>query len=108
MKAKEMLESIRHWDMDMEGWLDTKDAQQGISDEQLKGLAERKAKCLRAIAALPQNDHRTLLLARYFSHRKWESIAKLMHYEVRYVYSLHAKALDELDRIMEEQDAEKT
>jgi len=41
----------------------------------------------------------TLLELRYLCFKTWEQIAVELHFDLRWVYRLHGRALDEIDAI---------
>ena len=58
------------------------------------------------VTELPNAEHRTIMLARYFSGKRWEDIARQMHYSTRRIFGLHAEALQELERLLAKEEGE--
>lgn len=56
------------------------------------------------IERVPVNRYRNLLHERYILCRKWERIAVDMDVDIRHVYRLHGKALQEFEKIRKMQD----
>lgn len=52
------------------------------------------------IAKVPQERYQTLLRWRYLSGWHWERIAEALHHELRWVYELHGRALQEVDSLL--------
>lgn len=52
---------------------------------------------------LDEADHISLLYKRYFEYKSWEVIACEMGYTWRWVMKLHGRALNALDKILNEQ-----
>lgn len=46
------------------------------------------------IESIEDNEYKTVLEKRYLCHKKWEEIAVLMGYDLRYLYKLHNRALE--------------
>ena len=60
------------------------------------------------ISRLAKPEFRLVLRGRYYSGRKWNEIAEALHFDVRYVQTLHGNALQELEKIIaEEKNADK-
>lgn len=61
-------------------------------------LQEKKVYLLELIGTLDCSDHQTVLIKRYFEHLSWENIASSMFYSTRWIYKLHGRALEEMDK----------
>ncbi len=61
-------------------------------------LQEKKVYLLELIGTLDSSDHQTVLIKRYFEHLSWENIASSMFYTTRWIYKLHGRALEEIDK----------
>ena len=66
-------------------------------------LTERKTEALDYIGKIKEPDYQTVLISRYFRNESWEEISLNMFYSLRWVYSLHGYALEELDRVINEE-----
>ena len=66
------------------------------SDEAM--LQEKKVYLLELIGTLDSSDYQTVLIKRYFEHLSWENIASSMFYTTRWIYKLHGRALEEMDK----------
>lgn len=121
MSIKEKLESLRQWSADLDIWLSVQagadaidfcdpevdtESIRAVTDDQLRELVRVTAQVLRAIVDMPTPDYRRVLLARYFTKRKWESIAADMHYSMSHLYKIHIYALQELDDVIKKQEGE--
>ena len=54
------------------------------------------------IGRLKNPNHQTVLISRYFKNESWEQIAADMFFTERWIYTLHGRALQELDDILTE------
>lgn len=70
--------------------------------QEVHDLVMVKTDMLEKIHSLESVDYQSVLELRYLSYRTWEQIAEEMHYSIRWIYKLHGKALQELERKMEE------
>lgn len=59
-----------------------------------------------AIDRVSDDRYRDILRYRYINGWSWERIAREMHYELRWIYRLHGRALREI-RVPDERDHEK-
>ena len=59
-------------------------------------LVDLKRDMVRAIKAVDNTEHQTLLELRYLCFKTWEQIAVDMGYNVRHVYRLHDEAVNRL------------
>lgn len=72
-----------------------------ITEDEVRLVAE-KTKALEMIGRLKNPNHQTVLISRYFKNETWEQIASDMFFTERWIYSLHGRALQELDEILKE------
>lgn len=71
-------------------------------NKRINELYAVKNEILQAIAMVKGDTLRKLLILRYIDFEKWETIAKLMGYDERYVYKLHTKALLSVERLQKD------
>ena len=71
--------------------------EQDIVKEQTS-LAVKRRKLLKEIEAVENNRYRQILFERYVLCKKWEDMAGDMGIELRWLYRLHGRALDEFRR----------
>ena len=62
-------------------------------------LIDIKREIVTVIKCVENFELQTLLEARYLCFKTWEEIAVEMHFDLRWVYRLHSRALDEVDAI---------
>lgn len=72
-----------------------------ITNDEARLIAE-KTKALELIGKLKNPDYQTVLISRYFKNESWDQIASDMFFTERWIYSLHGRALQELDEILKE------
>jgi DNA-directed RNA polymerase specialized sigma24 family protein len=72
-----------------------------ITDDEARLVAE-KTKALEMIGRLKNPDYQTVLISRYFKNESWDQIASDMFFTERWIYTLHGRALQELDEILKE------
>lgn len=72
-----------------------------ITDDEARLVAE-KTKALELIGKLKNPDYQTVLISRYFKNESWDQIASDMFFTERWIYTLHGRALQELDEILKE------
>lgn len=63
-------------------------------------LEQEKLVLLESISRIEEPEYQTILISRYFKHQSWDEIAKALFYSERWIYYLHGRALEELDRIL--------
>lgn len=51
----------------------------------------------RKISEVEEINHRCVLALRYIEGLKWSIISKKMHYEERWIFNLHEKAIEDID-----------
>lgn len=77
-------------------WTDTVDKAADLStmiDADIKRLIQLKRELWDAIDAVEDMRYRTVLELYYRAGYTWEQVAEKMHYDLRYVYRLHGRAL---------------
>lgn len=77
-------------------WTDTIDKAADLStliDADIKHLITLKWRIWETIDAVEDMRYRTVLELYYRAGYTWEQIAEKLHYDIRYVYKLHGKAL---------------
>jgi DNA-directed RNA polymerase specialized sigma24 family protein len=72
-----------------------------INNDEARLVAE-KTKALEMIGKIQNPDYQTVLISRYFKNESWEQIATDMFFTERWIYTLHGRALQELDDILKE------
>ena len=65
-------------------------------------LVDLKRDILETIKAVPNQEYQVILEKRYLCFESWEKIADNMSYDIRWLYRLHGKALEEAQKIMDE------
>ncbi len=65
-------------------------------------LVDLKAEITETIKAVDHLEYQTLLEKRYLCFQTWERIAVDMDYDLRWVYRMHNKALDAVQKIMKQ------
>ena len=70
--------------------------------EEVDRLVDMKADIRKTIDMVEDNDQRMLLRYRYIHFRTWEEIAAEMNFGLRWVYILHGRALESVNRILKE------
>ena len=63
-------------------------------NEDICKLVDTKRDIVHRINAVENPEYQTLLELRYLCFKTWEQIAVEMHYELRWLYRLHRRALD--------------
>ena len=59
-----------------------------------------KREIMRVVNSIEPAEYRTLLELRYLQFKKWEQIALLMSTDLRWVYRMHGRALNEVQKII--------
>ncbi|HBL84712.1 MAG: hypothetical protein A2Y17_11310 [Clostridiales bacterium GWF2_38_85] len=67
-------------------------------------LQEKKVFLLELIGTIEICDCQIVLIKRYFEHLSWDDIASSMFYSTRWIYKLHGRALEEMDRKLKERN----
>lgn len=62
-------------------------------------LIDTKREIVTVVKCVENRELQTLLEMRYLCFKTWEEIAVEMHFDLRWVYRLHGRALDEVDAI---------
>ena len=63
-------------------------------------LVELKQQISNTIKGVQNTEYQTILEKRYLCFQSWEEIAAGMNYEIRWLYRLHGKALDEVRTLL--------
>ena len=69
-------------------------------------LVDLKRDILETIKGLKNMECQTILERRYLCFESWEKIAAGMGYDLRYLFKLHGKALDEVQSILAKKSSE--
>ena len=80
------------------------DLEAEIQEDELR-LQEKKVFLLELIGTIENCDCQTVLIKRYFEHLSWDDIACRMFYSTRWIYILHGRALEEMDKKLDERDS---
>lgn len=67
--------------------------------EDVKELMKVKQGVMGAIDRINNADYIYLLYERYLEFKTWEEIAVDMHYNIRNIYRMHGRALEEISKI---------
>ena len=67
-------------------------------EKRLKQYTKETLAIEKAVESVQDPRLRLLLRYKYFDGYKWETIADLMHYEVRWLYVLHGQALQAIEK----------
>lgn len=62
-------------------------------------LVTLKAEIAKVINGVPKLEYRLLLEKRYLAFQTWEEIAVELGYELRWLFRLHGKALNEAEKV---------
>lgn len=62
-------------------------------------LIDTKREIVTVVKCVENRELQTLLEMRYLCFKTWEEIAVELHFDLRWVYRLHGRALDEVDAI---------
>lgn len=74
------------------------DLQTEINSE-IDELVKLRAEVLNKINQLNDERYRNVLTEYYINCETWEQVSKTLKYDLRYVFKLHAKALNAFDKI---------
>ena len=64
-------------------------------------LVDLKTDIMRLIKSVSCREYQTILEKRYLCFLSWEKIAASMDYDIRWLYRLHGKALEEVQELMD-------
>ena len=70
-------------------------------DRQIEKLEQVRAEILQVIGQVEDNTLATLLTEYYVNDKTWEEVAVQMQYSWRWVRRLHARALDQVQEILD-------
>lgn len=66
----------------------------------IDALVDLKQEIIRVVNSIESAEYRTILEMRYLQFKKWEQIALLMTTDLRWVYRMHGRALNEVQQII--------
>lgn len=66
------------------------------ADRLLQEMNTARQKAEEIISSVPNPTQREVLTRRYIIGQRWEDIAECMHYNLKWVYKLHGRALEKL------------
>ena len=66
----------------------------------IDALVNLKREIMRVVNRIEPVEYRTILEMRYLQFKKWEQIALLMSTDLRWVYRMHGRALNEVQKII--------
>lgn len=66
-------------------------------DKRIEYLSEYRKEMLELINKLDNSTYRTLLIARYINCHTWEQVAEGIHYNLKWTYVLHGRALQAIE-----------
>ena len=75
-------------------------------DGKIDELINLKIEIAETINQVRNENYRLILEMRYLGFHTWEQIADTLHYTVRWVRKMHARALDVVDAILKEHQHE--
>ena len=68
-------------------------------------LVDLKTDIMRLVKSVSCREYQTILEKRYLCFQSWEKIAAAMDYDIRWLYRLHGKALEEVQEILDADEA---
>ena len=69
-------------------------------DRDIDALVNLKREIMRVVNRIESAEYKTILEMRYLQFKKWEQIALLMSTDLRWVYRMHGRALNEVQKII--------
>ena len=69
-------------------------------DRDMDALVDLKREIMRVVNSIESAEYRTILEMRYLQFKKWEQIALQMSTDLRWVYRMHGRALNEVQKII--------
>ncbi len=72
----------------------------------IDALVNQKREITRTIKALTDTEYQTILERRYLVFESWEKIAAGMGYDLRWLFRLHGKALEEVQAVLDKNASE--
>ena len=69
-------------------------------DRDIDALVDLKREIMRVVNSIESAEYRTILEMRYLQFKKWEQIALQMSTDLRRVYRMHGRALNEVQKII--------
>ena len=71
-------------------------------DSDIDALVDLKAEVWEQLDKMEDEVQKTILWLRYAERKTWSNIAAAVYFTSRYVYKLHGRALENLDKILNE------
>lgn len=65
-------------------------------------MVDLKADILRLVKTISCREYQTILEKRYLCFQSWEMIAASMDYDIRWLYRLHGRALEEVQKMLDQ------
>jgi hypothetical protein len=65
-------------------------------------MVDLKADILRLVKTVSCREYQTILEKRYLCFQSWEMIAASMDYDIRWLYRLHGRALEEVQKMLDQ------
>ena len=75
------------------------EAEEAINKE-IDKLVDLKMEIGTLISKVKHTDYRLILEKRYLSFRSWEQIAADMHYSLRWLHTMHGRALNVVEKLL--------
>ena len=69
-------------------------------DRDIDALVDLKQEIIHIVNSIESAEYRTILEMRYLQFKKWEQIALSMSTDLRWVYRMHGRALNEIQHII--------
>ena len=69
-------------------------------DRDIDALVDLKREIMRVVNSIESAEYRSILEMRYLQFKKWEQIALQMSTDLRWVYRMHGRALNEVQKII--------
>lgn len=69
-------------------------------DRDIDALVDLKQEIIHIVNSIESAEYRTILEMRYLQFKKWEQIALSMSTNLRWVYRMHGRALNEIQQII--------
>lgn len=73
-----------------------------LINKKIAELVEVKLEIFKAIYTLKDSDYRKVLIARYINFKKWELIADECNVDERYIFKIHDRAINVLNRTLKD------
>lgn len=69
-------------------------------DNYIDELVDMKMEAIRLIKEIEEEEHRTLLTARYVNSKGWKEVAEVMSYDDKYIYDKHSEAMESFTQVL--------